>query len=1278
MVSIKRMKKDFSDDSLVKYRNALVNSVEGANPLPSQLCDLFFRGVAVIEDAALCPQEQREVLLKTISQFHKGSARRFFGGLHNVLEKVVRSEAYVPQSAFDEDEACVTPDAKSTEALDFMKASALIVQAYLGALVERRTATDSKTFPIIDEVFACSETLHNSLFSLQACGEIGLVVQSTIADLCEFCWMHNFADRECLVIQLLPLLLTKSLNESAQTIDIKRLFQLREGFAVLDWKHESSRDMRMLLLRTVSSPHYLKNNEGKKLIANLFNLDETLVSDLHKAIRVQIPDAKKTVLQIYGDIYFAAWKESDKSSETRQAIEELALQDFMYAILHMANPAMVKNLQIVLEKFHDNKKSPEIASLIHRLYGPIIWRALTASNPRVRINSVMVLAETFPLQDGISESDQSIQKGIQALIHLLNDSDPRVRVAAAGATAQILSTYWDVLPSIDIRTLLTHIVTKHASDKSSSAVRAGSLSAITILLGREQSHAVLRPLLPQLGNLIHDKVERVRIAAIRLLHAIKTTPGIKYYHVVPVDHLLARLSDEIIPPKSSTSAVASSLTQLMMNSYFPQGEAVTGAEQVKRTLTFLASDPNAAIVFYSNLASYVKVGSVSKLAAMLLRCLVAAVQNDKVRSNQFKCNKRSRQNGIEENEADGMSDDNVLSASDTAVMASIAETICTLWASIDSALQQPENEVCLNFLVEAFSGAVLGNVNTYFEAKAATFDESNREEAKSIDDCRRTCASILRCAGRLTSKSVEGLASQITMKLASFDHDENIEFKNMAPHVALLCMWGLTEDVSKSLAMSIVRAFEDDDELTSPVFDNFSHDSNKRKSGSGSMIVHSSIPRVPPNVALSVVEEILRGADPNSIAARTAILASSTACSNFESALGRATVYADRVLLTMPRFTQHMQQASAEFILRTCEAYGRFTLHKEATQKHLLGLSQQAKTLLNWTTYRVVPAFLESVSQIGTPLEDLNISRISMTSLSPLCPSSPSLLPPPRQRVDRKETPDKFRTSSGSFIDVRNEISLLNDTSSLARVAAKSLIQSSSVIFSEWLAVGGCGAEDIAGAVVKWCEIFYVQESENYLQSELLPSFLRLAVQLCKSKRDFSVFRVLIENCDESMESNEADIMKKAVSSLLCGKDAKGMLLGFCTVKIILDAADHLLQKYGSLNQDLTEAPNNLSDVWIVNHGYMRTCLSAIMSNKQAVMNLADELVSRIRRRRHQTDLDIKAVFETQCLRYMCHGISGGVTIGIRKVIRKIDTDCFYCDGPLKNIVGIVLESAKA
>jgi condensin-2 complex subunit G2 len=71
-------------------------------------------------------------------------------------------------------------------------------------------------------------------------------------------------------------------------------------------------------------------------------------------------------------------------------------------------------------------------------------------------------------------------------------------------------------------------VAKHASDKSSLAVRAGGIHAISLLLEAEESHAVLRALLPSIGNLIHDKVERVRLATMKLLLQVKKIRGIKY------------------------------------------------------------------------------------------------------------------------------------------------------------------------------------------------------------------------------------------------------------------------------------------------------------------------------------------------------------------------------------------------------------------------------------------------------------------------------------------------------------------------------------------------------------------------------------------------------------------------------------------------------------------------------------------------------------------------------------------------------------------------------
>jgi hypothetical protein len=77
--------------------------------------------------------------------------------------------------------------------------------------------------------------------------------------------------------------------------------------------------------------------------------------------------------------------------------------------------------------------------------------------------------------------------------------------------------------SVSLHSLSLHIdiVAQHASDKSSSAVRAGAVHVISLLLEAEESHAVLRALLPSIGNLINDKVERLRLATVKLLLQVK-------------------------------------------------------------------------------------------------------------------------------------------------------------------------------------------------------------------------------------------------------------------------------------------------------------------------------------------------------------------------------------------------------------------------------------------------------------------------------------------------------------------------------------------------------------------------------------------------------------------------------------------------------------------------------------------------------------------------------------------------------------------------------------
>ena len=406
--------------------------------------------------------------------------------------------------------------------------------------------------------------MHDLLFPLQhgpvSSGiKVATQAQSAIFSMCERYWHGNFEDKEQLVTQLIPLLLMKSLNDNAQKNDVKRLYSIREAIDLLDFQDESIESLKLHLLRVVGNPLFLQSVEGRKFITHLFQVDTTLVIDLHRAVRAQINGAKKSILNAYADIYYNAWKSSteivsDDEEEDegeigaiQQSIEENALQDFMYQVIHAAVPSTAKSVRVVLDKFYVNKKNPDVESMLHRMYGPLLWRALSGANSKVRIQASVVLSDTFPLRDpnaSVEWTTACVKKSVEALVSLMKDDIPSCRVAGCVATAKILSLFWTAIPSQDIRLLLDQIIGKHTSDASSSAVRAAAVNAVTTLLEEEKSHAVLRPLLSNVGNLIHDKTEKVRLAVVNMLLFVKRLRGIKYYHVVPADHLLSRLADE--------------------------------------------------------------------------------------------------------------------------------------------------------------------------------------------------------------------------------------------------------------------------------------------------------------------------------------------------------------------------------------------------------------------------------------------------------------------------------------------------------------------------------------------------------------------------------------------------------------------------------------------------------------------------------------------------------------------------------------------------------------
>ncbi|GLD93520.1 hypothetical protein PINS_up002112 [Pythium insidiosum] len=254
--------------------------------------------------------------------------------------------------------------------------------------------------------------------------------------------------------------------------------------------------------------------------------------------------------------------------------------------------------------------------MLYRISSPILWRGVKAANDSVRRQAAILLFDNFPLRDpqfNHEAMDRALQKQFDAFEELLEDSHPAVRIAAISGVAKVLSVYWELLPAETIRCFISKLVVDLVNDASSSAVRAAVFEGIQFILDNHNAHAILKPLLPMLAPLIHDRHERVRAEFAALLVRIKSIRNLHFYDIVPVNELLERLVIDRECP-----LVRKQLVLLFLNSYFPQ--SVGGSSQVARCLSLVKKHPEAAMVFYGHVADHASVGSVCKLAALLCRC----------------------------------------------------------------------------------------------------------------------------------------------------------------------------------------------------------------------------------------------------------------------------------------------------------------------------------------------------------------------------------------------------------------------------------------------------------------------------------------------------------------------------------------------------------------------------------------------------------------------------------------------------------------------------------
>ncbi|XP_073235471.1 condensin-2 complex subunit G2-like [Porites lutea] len=593
-------------------------------------------------------------------------------------------------------------------------------------------------------------------------------LQNNIAQLCESWFLNELEGKEELVTHALPYLIIRSLNRGIVS-DVKRVWSLRQALLLMDFEDNSSESMKQLLHQCMIHPMYLKLEEGRRFLSYLFGLNPELSKEFHKTIKNQIPSCAMNVLSLYGEVYFRAWRVA--SGPYLKVLEENCFQDLMYSAVHAqrsGTQSMASRLRKVLEYFHQQKKQRGVDEALLRLYQPIIWRAFKVANPMVRANATALLTDTFPLQNpdaGNEEIDALLQKQFDILKDLLEDPCPTVRATAIHGVCRITGVFWELIPAHVIKMFLTTLINELAFDTSSSAVRVAVFQGLKFVLDNRLSHPLLKPLLGNLQDLVHDTAERVRVAFLDVLILVKGLKAIKFWNIVPLEQLLSQLEVE------QSAAVIRRIVKLLVNSFHPTGK---GADtQVTRCSALWQSNPVAARKFYQYVHLHSTVSATGKFMVCLCHCLVKFAQKGGDESNI------SFESESEENPTSSEDKENTDSAAantdtfDAGVLAGMAETVAICWGGIKDKLEKGGNESTKTKLVEKFTKAL----------------------PKLFGGLKhpRIQAACLVIAGFLPSSSLPAFSAKCLSSLSSLPvTTPNTEY---GPLLNCLCAWDRTTDV---------------------------------------------------------------------------------------------------------------------------------------------------------------------------------------------------------------------------------------------------------------------------------------------------------------------------------------------------------------------------------------------------------------------------------------------------------------------------------------------------
>lgn len=575
-----------------------------------------------------------------------------------------------------------------------------------------------------------------------------VVLTFAIQHLFEAWWDKGLKGKEELGKTAFMMLLEKSLMAKFSA-DIVRLWQFHQALESFDYNSEASNKVKDVLLQCFMSIAHLKNEEGRRFLSFLFCWDVEFIKMIHGTIKNQLCFFPKSIMPLVAEVYFRAWKKA--SGLSLETIEYSCIQDFMHHGVHLPRDSPVHSkVQELLSYFHQQKLRQGVDEMLHRLYQPILWRGLKASNSEVRANAAILFVEAFPIRDPALTSEDAdivIQKQFEEIFNLLEDPQPLVRSSGVLGVCRIASKYWEMIPPSILTDLLTKVLHDLSADTSSADVRCSVFKCLPLILDNRMSHPLLEQLLPGLRNSLHDTSVNVRVAFVDMLLKVKAAKAAKFWKICPMEHLLARLEIDSRP-------VARRIVSLLFNSFFP----VNQPDEVwcERCVTLVQMNPMAARKFYQYAHEHTAPTNIAKLMLVIRRCLNACIERS---THDDTSDDEQQKENISVLES-------VLSVNDDTTMASLLEINVVLWKSIHKALN--ENKEAKNYTIMKFASVL----PIYFK----TF----------TDD--RCIVPLIILASFMPATAIPTFSCGVLSKLRNLDKEADVT--KYSALIDCLCQWG--------------------------------------------------------------------------------------------------------------------------------------------------------------------------------------------------------------------------------------------------------------------------------------------------------------------------------------------------------------------------------------------------------------------------------------------------------------------------------------------------------